>query len=108
MSILAALLDLMPHTVQLAAESGKNAAAEPTYGADADYQALVQQQARMVRDTQGRMVVSNTQVYLATTDAITPRYRITLPAGFTPQRPPIINVARFSDEDGLHHVEVYC
>ncbi len=101
------LIDLMPHRPLIAARTGQSVEGAPVFGADVEYVGLIEQKAKMVRDTQGREVVSTTQVYLATTDAIKPDARMTLP-GFTPAQPPIINVARFSDEDGPSHVEVYC
>ena len=99
--------DVMPHKPKFAARAGRTVEGSPTYGADVEYAGMIEQRARLVRDTQGREVVSTTQVYVATTDEIKPDARVTL-TGFSPPQPPIINVARFSDEAGASHVEVYC
>lgn len=75
--------------------------------------AHIEQFARKVTDHQGREVVSNTRVHLKPTavdgTSFTPtvRDRITLPAGYAaPLAPPILNVARVNDGQGLHHFEV--
>ena len=74
-----------------------------TYGTDVEYAAQIEQKARMVRDDQGRQVVSSTTVYLATTTEIKPDARVTLPSGFTPRSPKIVTVERPSDEAGVSH-----
>jgi len=73
------------------------------------FRGRVEQLARMVRDKEGREVVSQTRIYLAprTTDgeayAPTPNDRFTLPAGYYPQQPPCLSLRRENDENGLHH-----
>ena len=77
------------------------------------FRARVEQFARMVRNKEGREVVSNSQIFLAPTPATgaahapTANDRYTLPAGYYPQQPPAISVARENDQDGLHHWMVY-
>lgn len=73
------------------------------------FRGRVEQFARMIRDKDGREVVSNTRIYLAptTTDgeayAPTPNDRFTLPSGYYPQQPPCLSLQRENDEEGLHH-----
>jgi len=72
----------------------------------------IEQGARLVRDAQGREVVSQTRLFLRPTaedgSAFTPGVndRFTLPSGYVPQQPPIISAGRHNDADGLHHYEV--
>ena len=103
----AELIALLPHTITVTPYSSQNRYGEPTYGAAQSYKALVQQKVRQVRDLAGEERVSMVTVYVNTTAAITPRDKLTLPSGFTPQTPPIIQVARQSDEVGLHHCVIY-
>ncbi len=71
----------------------------------------VEQFVRVVTDSQKRTVTSNTRVFLLPQDdlggdlEVTTNDRLTLPAGYTPSQPPILNVQRENDpEDG----GVYC
>ena len=100
MALPAELIAMMPHTVAIAPYSSQSKYGEPTYGAGVNYTAMVEQKARQVRDIDGQERVSMTTIYLNTTAAITPRDKLTLPSGFVPQIPPIINVHRLSDESG--------
>lgn len=101
------LLSLMPHTITIAPWSSQNAYGEPTYGAAVSYTARVQGKMQMVRDATGIERVSTVTVYVATTAAIGPKDRLVLPTGFSPASPPILAVARHSDENGDHHVVIY-
>lgn len=72
----------------------------------------IEQVRRIVRDANGKEVVSNTMIFVKPTFTdgsavnIGISDRVTLPAGYTPAQPPIINVERHNDQDGLHHFEV--
>ena len=103
----AELIKMMPHTITVAPYSSDDRYGAPTFGTAVSYTALVQQKVRQVRNLAGEERVSMVTVYVNTTAAITPKDRLTLPAGFTPQTPPIISVARQSDESGLHHTVIY-
>ena len=77
------------------------------------YRARIEQFTKMVRDENGREVVSDTRLYLTpeplTGAAYSPTAndRFTLPAGYVPQQVgPAISVQRQDDEAGLHHWEV--
>lgn len=80
-----------------------------SYGAAIEWQCRIEQGARLVRDKDGREVVSSTRLFLRalpvsgtpTVPLITGRF--TLPAGYQPQNPPPISVERLHDEFGIHH-----
>lgn len=105
--MLQSLISLMAHTIQVAPYVSQNAYGEPTYSADVAYTARVQGKMRMVRDSQGVERVSTVTCYVATTAAISPKDKLTLPASFIPVSPPILAVERQSDEHGDHHVVIY-
>lgn len=105
--------DFMPDTVTYEPYGSEDAYGAKVYGTAKTVKARVEQLARLVRDANGREVVSNTRVILkpVATDgsAFTPtvKDRLTLPAGYTPQAPPPINVLRVNDDGGLHHWEAH-
>ena len=101
------LLSMMPHTIQVAPYSGHNSYGESTWGAAVNYKARVQGKMQMVRDVTGVERVSSVTCYVATTAAIGPKDKLTLPSNFTPASPPILAIARESDESGDHHVVIY-
>jgi hypothetical protein len=102
-----ALLSLMPHTITLAPYVSQNAYGESTWGAAVSYQARVQGKMKMIRDFTGVERVSTVTCYVATTEAISPKDKLTLPSSFVPQTPLILAVERQADEHGDHHVVIY-
>ena len=56
-----------------------------------------------VTNAAGERVYGKTTVHMDCIDPVTTLDRVTLPSGFSPQRPNIIEVQRLSDERGLHH-----
>ena len=100
-------IDMMAYTVSVAPFASDDKYGAPTYGTAVDYDAAIEQKVRQVRDFNGQERVSTTRVFLNTVTAISPKDKLTLPSGFTPQTPPIISVGRVSDEGGVHHCEVY-
>lgn len=107
MTIDAALLDLLPDTVNIAPYSSIDQHGTVTYGANVEYQARVEGRVRMVRDPEGNERVSTVTVYLASSPGISPKDRLTLPAGYTPSQPRIIAVERMPDENGAYYEAVY-
>ena len=99
--------DLMAATVTIEPYGSQDGYAEETYGASVSYKAHIQGKVVATMSFTGAERVSNFQVYLNTAAAIDPRSRLTLPTGYSPQQPPIINVARHTDEQGQHHTKVY-
>jgi len=78
--------------------------------------ARIEQETRLVRDAQGREVVSVATVFMRPTASDDSTYiptikdQITLPAGYEPRTPPIINIMRdndvISEGGGVHHWEI--
>lgn len=75
--------------------------------------ARIEHDTRMVRDSVGNMVVSNAAVYLKPTSStgttygpVTIKDQITLPSGYEPTLPPIIQVSRVNDEEGFYMWQV--
>jgi len=109
-----AMASLMTEAATYEALTGFGGASQVrTYAASKTWLGRVESYGKLVRDNQGREVASNTRFLgrPAASDgsAITPKVgdRITLPAGYDPQQPPIISVRRENDQHGLHHWEVY-
>lgn len=101
----AALADLMPSTVQVAAPTTRDAYGKPqAFGADVAVQCRVEQGPQMIRGVDGREVVSTARVYTAGPVDVPLASRITLPDGTQPE---ILRVELQNDEDGPHHTVVY-
>jgi len=106
------IAQLLIHTITVEPPSTTAASGDKTFGASVAVKARVQHDVRNVRDSAGREVVSQTFIIASPTDvdgnavAFGPSDRITLPAGFTPARPPILSIARLDDHAGLHHWEI--
>lgn len=89
---------------------GKRAFADPP--APKTVRCRIEQEARKVTTGDGKEVVSQTRLFLKPTAEDGSAYtlgsndRITLPAGYTPQQPPILTVGRENDAEGKHHWEV--
>lgn len=107
MSLLDDVEDLFVHTVTIAPYSSVNSYGEASYGTAVSYTAYVEGKQRMIRDSQGQERVSSVTVYLATTAALSPKDKLTLPSGWTPQTPAILAVQRVADDRGDHHVVLY-
>ena len=101
------LLLMMPHQIAIEPYQSHNQYGEPTYGAAVTYTARVQGKVRMIRDSTGVERVSTVMCYVATTAAIGPKDKLSLPSGWVPASPPILSVQRVSDESGDHHIVIY-
>lgn len=103
---------LLIHTITLEKASTTAASGDKTFGSAVTVKARVENRARLVRDSSGREVASNTFIIAKAVDtngdAVTfeATDRITLPAGFAPSQPPIVSIARCDDASGLHHWEI--
>jgi len=112
MSLEPELLALMIDTVTVEPFSTASGAGSSSYSAAKNWHCRVQEGNKLVRDKEGREVVSTTELLLAPTSddgtltAIGPNDRITLPAGYAVRQPPIIALGRANDEDGVHHWKV--
>jgi len=107
------LLDMMPDTVTYEPFSSfSDSAGDKSYGAAQTIRARIEQYAKLIRDRQGREVTSQTRIYLPPTDvagaAFTPTVndRFTLPSGYVPQQPQVIDVERGNDNQSLQHWQV--
>jgi hypothetical protein len=107
MSFLEDVLPLLAQTVTIAPWTGQDTYGEATYGAAVSYAARVEGKMQMIRDAVGAERVSAVTVYLATTASISPKDKLTLPSGWTPQTPALLAVQRHADESGDHHTVLY-
>lgn len=76
----------------------------PLYGAAYTVQARVEFNPKMIRNREGREVISNATIYLAVAYTVHPYDRITLPDG---SQPPILHVYSLPDTLGTFLVTVY-
>jgi hypothetical protein len=100
----AELKDLFTDTVLIQPWLRQNANGEGIFGDPVTYHAVIDGQNRLVRDASGQQVVASLAVRLFGAPRVTPKDRVTLPSHYTPQRPPILTIETFSDEEGDHHV----
>mgnify|MGYP001571170067 CR=1 FL=1 len=105
--------DLMRQTVSVAPFSSVDGYGKTSYGAAVTYSARVSGRRRMVRDAEGREVVSSQTVYLLSNTAVSPKVKITLSTGdagsteVAALSPEILAVGRFPDGESIHHTEIY-
>lgn len=84
------------------------------YGPAVEYQAKIERSAELDRNDEGREIVSRRKVFLyissAWTAANVPRVvdRLTLPETHAPTQPQIRLVQPVSDENGIHHIVLWC
>ena len=86
--------------------------AKPAYGADVPYACRISLKDELVRSRDGREIAARGKVYLrpatgllfAASAVPSTKDRITLPAGYVPASPPILDVQPEQDEQGVHHV----
>lgn len=97
-------LELMDEQLLIEPRIGLDAYNNPIFG-DA-YSALcrVQRHYKMIRDTQGREVISSAHIYLYDAYPIQPEDKIVLPDG---KAPVILNVTRISDDRGPYFTEIF-
>lgn len=107
MTMMDELADLMPHTIAIKPFSSDDKYGDPAFGASVNYTGQIEQKSKLVRDLNGKEVVSQTRVYLNTTTVIGKKDEVTLPSGYDPQTPPIINVEISSDENGIQHAVIF-
>ena len=86
------LLDLMFDQVVIEPYVSMSASQAPTFGTGVTYDAQVLPWSEMVLDSNGKQWKSTFKVIIPERVAVDVRSRITLPAGFTPNQPPIKQV----------------
>lgn len=103
-------LDMMPHTLLYEAPTtARDAAGHPVMsGVTTSYPCYISPSSgeQMVRLTDGSERKASWAIYVGTRDRLNTEGQITLPDGFSPQRPPVFSVQLWSDEDGAHHCVV--
>lgn len=104
MAIDPALQRLAPHTVTISPFSSYNSYGESSFGAGVSYQCLIEKKPRMVKDAQGKEVVSSAAVYLTSAPGITVKDKVTLPDLSSPQ---ILSFGTYPNQSGDYFTVVY-
>ena len=78
---------------------------KPTFGDERCYKAKIERQERIFREDFRQVIRSRRLIYLFTTDTdLSTKDELTLPAGFEPLQPKILDVRIVHDHNGVHHV----
>ena len=99
------LSELMFDQVVIEPYASMSASQAPTFGSPVTYNAQVLPWYEMVLDANGKQWKSTFKVIIPERVAVDVRSRITLPAGFTPNQPPIKQVQPVLGL-GLDHTEI--
>lgn len=102
----AALATMLSQSITVTPWASQDGYGKATYGAAVSYRAQVVHAQKMVRRDDGQEVLATTQVILAGQPSISTKDRITLPAAFTPNQPPLLAVESFPDERGAGYATV--
>lgn len=105
MAFESAFLSLMPDTVTVAPRGSTRSlyGVPGTAGTAVSYSARVVQKPQWVPSADGRRVLASAVAWLASTAALPADSVYTLPDG---SKPPVLFVARLTDDVGRHHVKV--
>ncbi len=96
---------LFVHTVTLEPFVSRDVYGKPTYGAPITVKAKIEKSEEQLLTPEGQSLVSSRKVFLASQDtSITPEWRLTLPAGFGPTQPQILQVRPVNDHNGVNHI----
>lgn len=99
-------LTLMPSTISVSPLDSVNQYGEPTYStSSSSYRALIQEQPTAITDAYGRDTIASHTIYVASTERINITSKLDLPDGTDPA---IIRSDVMYDEDGIHHVVLFC
>jgi hypothetical protein len=101
----AEFLDCMPDTITLAPPTGYDDRGQATFGTAASFSCYIEpvQGEVVIRSAQNQERKAQWRIYIGSATAINPLSKLTLPAGFDPQTPPVFVVGRTTDGDGAHH-----
>lgn len=108
------LYDLFDTTVTIEKRTGLDKFTDATYGSPTTYAAHIERSEDTVRTELGHEQVSRRKVFLYSevgwTSSTVPSSedRLTLPATHSPTTPQIMMVQNVSDENGLHHIVLWC
>ena len=99
--------DMLGETVTLEPWQSQDQWGEPTYAAGRAYPARVEMRSRMIAGRDGKEVAARGRVFVGMDAVPSVKDRLTLPAAYSPQQPPLLDVAPVRDEAGLHHVVLW-
>lgn len=100
-----ALKKFFTETVTIAPFTGEDDFGKPTYGTPCQVRAKIERQERASRTSEGITIRSRRLIYLFSTDtSFTTKDQLTLPVGYEPLSPAIIDVRIISDQHGVHHI----
>ncbi len=78
---------------------------KPVYGTACEIKAKIERQERATRTQDGITIRSRRLIYLFTVDtSFTTKDLLTLPVGYEPLNPKIVDVRIVSDVKGVHHI----
>lgn len=100
------LLDLLEDTITIEPFTALSSSQAGSFGTAVTYAALIQRGAKRIIGPSGREIISNTSIIIPDRVAVDQRSRVTLPAGFVPQQPPIIGVEPLKGL-GMDHTVIY-
>lgn len=92
--------DVLKQTVTVSTSNGRGTDGAATFSTSATtYAARVVNAHRQIRDLTGNVVMSQFDVWIASTGTIAPDSKVVLPDGTSP---PLLVVAAYPDENGAH------
>lgn len=98
--------DMMGSTITIRTKNAQSVSGVPGFGASASYPAYIEMKTQLMVDSKGREVKVRGRAFVGTTNVISVEDEITLPASYTPQKPPMLVVNLADDERGIHHVTI--
>lgn len=98
--------DFMTDTVTIEPLLAKDAYGAPSFNAPVSYVCRVDGQTNQRVSINGEDRTVKAMIFIQGTPSIGPFDRLTMPAGFLPQQPPILVVNLYTDESGAHHTEI--
>lgn len=103
-----AFADLLHDTITIESLLSRDGYDAPTFGPAVTYTGRVSGSNDQLVTESGREQTAMVVVTILGDPPIQPGDRLTLPAGWVPQQPPITHVERYHDESGVHHIRVVC
>ncbi len=101
--IVSDLADMMADTIIVESDPTDDGFGNLTYATTRTIRCHLTSNHKLVKDASGKETMSTVQAILAGYFDIDRRDQVTLPARYSPRKPPIINVIARTDENGPHH-----
>ncbi len=98
--------DFMTDTVLIEPLVSRDAYGLASYGPAMTYPCRIDGTAKQTVNVNGVERSITAMVYVMGTPIILPSDRLTMPANFDPQQPPMLRISQFTDEGGAHHTEI--